>query len=165
MSEEEVKIIEADYSLKKKAGNVDISKYISPEKVRQAEEVVETKKAQMQEDIYNDILELEKAFIKLPEVADVKPSLLFITDTALNVKSNAAMANYILATEFAKSLYQFCMNLSDLDDNDAKIVKAHIDALKNIFKYKKTDTGDQTDRELLKALMQYAKNKNSPEFP
>jgi hypothetical protein len=80
-----------------------------------------------------------------------------MVDIALNIKSGSAMADFPLATEFAKSLYQLCMKIDNMTEDDKAIIQAHISATKQIFTQELHDMGGSLEKDLLAQLSEYTK--------
>lgn len=157
----ETKIVDPDFALKKKTGNANIEKIISPAKIKQAEKVVEKEKTNLKDDVYKDVLKLEQMFNEIKGRKDQRERLEEMGDIALNVKSGAAMAGYVLATELAKSFYQLLMFIDHINSNDEKIIQAQLNSLKLVFASDKTGITGPTDQELVEMLNAYVKQRKS----
>lgn len=166
MAQEEKKsenatIVEPDFALKKKVGNTDIAKVLDKKVVERAQEVVEKQKDNLANDMIEEVDKLERFYEEALSLKDKSIYLKKMTDIALNIKSDAAMAGRPLATDFAKSLYQLCMALNDISAEDSAILRAHIHAIRNVFTGNISDGGGETEQKLLKQLSNYTEHKKS----
>ncbi len=149
-------IIKPDYSLKEKLGDLDINKVLSSEKVQQAEEIIEERKEDFSKEVAEDILELEKIYEKaLKKPADYKVHVGKMMNVTLNIKSSSGIFGYPLATRFAQSLFSFLSVVKNLDEVSARMMDAHIKALKMIYRDNIQGDGGDAGKELLRELQSY----------
>lgn len=147
------RIFEPDFALKEKIGGINIEKLITPEVVKAAEEIINQGKERFAEEILTDIRGLRNSYREFSKDADMNTgSFGQMVDTALNIKSCGGMYGYDLATEVAKSLFEFCMEMDHFDNKSLQIINIHIDALEKIFAYKIMGLGGKKGEEVLSDL-------------
>lgn len=134
-SEEEIRILQPDYSLKKKIGeDVDLKKIFSAENITKAQAVIETHKESFLEWVKNDMNTLEDCYKQAKaSLAESAPHMQKLAKTAFVIKSQAGTFGYALATQIAKSLDDFCNRDFKPQPEHLTVVRKHIDVLQSIF--------------------------------
>lgn len=161
---EGVSIVDPDYKLKKKIGeNIDLNTIFTPAKVEAARRAADSSRLEFLYDIKHRLEEAEKAYNSRQEGDD---TMIILLDHIFAIKSNAGIANYLLASAISKSLYVFLENKKAIKNADEAVIESHLDALKGVFANKIEGDGGELGKELLESLQQvidkYASN--NPKF-
>jgi hypothetical protein len=154
LTDDEVRILEPDFTLKKIIGeDVDIKQVFSPENVSKAQEKIDAHKDSFLTWVKKDIEVLEESYAAaiavLPHCdAEIKK----LARTAFVIKSQAGTFGYSLATVVAKSLDDFCTRYFKPDNAHMTVIRKHIDTISNIFAHNLVGDGGKVGTELANAL-------------
>jgi hypothetical protein len=154
-------IYKPDLSLKRKLGNVDISKLIDEDVVKKVEQVMESSADKILTEVSGEIANINRY------ISIVKDKGQFsvickseLVAAAFSVKSKAGICGYPLISALAKSLYLFCETRKDnekLTKQELDIISWHGEAISAILaKQLKEDDNDfarelQSELEKIKA--------------
>ncbi len=150
LTDDEVRILPPDYTLKKLIGDdVDIKALFSPENVEKAQEVINQHKESFVEWVMADLDLLEQhykdAAAHSPDCeADIKK----LARTSFIIKSQAGTFGYGLGTLIAKSLDEFCGEHAKPSSDHLTVIRKHIDTLSVIFRQSITGNGGKVGNEL-----------------
>jgi hypothetical protein len=132
--------------------------YFNEKRIAAAEKVYAEYIAEKQDDVLHDMVEMvEKMLGQLGTVVPgetIEPILDSIYAQAFSIKCNAGMYGYPLATAFANQLFYYCKEIAGkpLNTHIQACMKAHLDALRIIFKKNIRSMSDPVALELLKEL-------------
>ena len=131
LSDEEVRVIPPDYTLKKIVGATDI---LSPENVEKAQKVIDEHKDSFLEWVMKDIATLEASYqAALADLPHSEPHIKKLARAAFIIKSQAGTFGFEFATHIAKSLDDFCTQHFKPSDQHMTVIRKHIDTLSLIF--------------------------------
>jgi replicative DNA helicase len=150
-----VKTDDQDLGFNKKLKNEKFDNLFDNTTIQNAEKVVERSKDDFLKATLEDFEELKQGVLNLASSSD--PTLVdVIQNKAFSVKSRAATGGYPLASDVAKSLFEFC---EKLDETKYNVIKLHIAALEQIFSGKFDSKDKEKSQKLLSGLHQLvAKN-------
>lgn len=156
LSDEEVRILPPDYTLKKIIGDdVDIKQIFSPENIEKAQQVINEHKESFLEWVLKDIHLLEESYAKAESnLAACDGEIRKLAKTAFIIKSQAGTFGFELATQVAKSLDDFCNQHFRPTPYHMMVIKKHIETLKVIFQKNITGNGGALGKELYQVLHQ-----------
>jgi HPt (histidine-containing phosphotransfer) domain-containing protein len=156
LSDDEVRILPADYALKKIIGNdVDIRQFFSAENIEKAQQVINDHKESFLEWVLKDIHVLEESYANaMTHLATCEPEIRKLAKTAFVIKSQAGTFGFGLATQVAKSLDDFCNQHFHPVPEHMKVIEKHIETLKVIFQKNITGDGGALGKELNQGLVQ-----------
>lgn len=149
-------IMQADYSLKNRIGNLtSLDKILNEQVISRAEKKV-SKNIEYLSEIYDSLLShyifyLRGACNELKsDGSDKKQCLIDIQQTALSIKSSALLFGYELADKFSTSLYLFIPKVKNYDENLYVIIESYISCLEIIVSRKVTNRENIIALKLLK---------------
>lgn len=133
--ESEVKILDPDFSLKKKIGEkVNIAEIFTPERIAEAQQVIDDTKAEFLKWAEKDLIDLEDAYRHFSNDQDaVFFELDRIRKIAFSIKCQAGTFSFELASEVAKSLYNYAMKHEKYSADQMQVLQKHVEALQAIF--------------------------------
>ena len=132
----EVSIFDPDYALKRKIGKeLSIWDILTEENVRQAQQVITNAHGDFMEWVVVDLARLEHAYETLIETPEDDDAFSELLENALSIKAQAGTFGFDLASDVAKSLYNFArnFNLKQRDKSHLLVIRKHIDILYIIF--------------------------------
>ena len=145
-----IKADEQDLGFNKKLKNAKFDNVFDKTTIQNAEKVVERSKDSFLKATLEDFEALKQGVLNLASTSD--PSLVdVIQNKAFSVKSRAATGGYPLASDVAKSLFEFC---EKLDETKYNVIKLHIAALEEIFSGKFDAKDKEKSEKLLNGLHQ-----------
>lgn len=114
---------------------------------------MQEKQSDIQSSLLQEAEDLHTAYqLFLQDPAMNCDGLIQIRDAALHIADNPNSAEYSLAQNVARSLHGLTDGLTEFNTLNLGIIKAHVDALKAIFKDDIKGEGDATGQELLQEL-------------
>lgn len=132
----EVKILEPDFALKKKIGEkINIADIFTPERIAEAQQAIDDTQAEFLLWAEKDLAELDRAYKDFavdPEGAFYE--LDRIRKIAFSVKCQAGTFSFALASEVAKSLYNYTMKHDKgYTPERLSVLQKHIEAIRTII--------------------------------
>lgn len=159
-SQKEVRILPPDTSLKEKIG-VDLERIFTPGKIRQAEIAIKSNEEEFLATTNKDIQKLRTLLQKYEEgearqygdkLADE------IRNISINIKGVSGIFGYQLASATANSLFLFCEDMKEVNEESVSIIVTHVDALMAIFRENIRGHGGTLGRELTEQLQQLVRH-------
>lgn len=150
----EIAFRDADHALGDKVGrDVKAADLLSDENVKKAQEILTSNADHFADWVVMDISRLEHLHKKLLQDADVQESLDEVMDVALSIKSQAGTFGFPLATEVAKSLYDYTKKMGgELTPDRLTVIRKHIDTLYVMFHHEMRKDSAKVGEEVLKGL-------------
>lgn len=150
MTSKLVSVDEQNLGLNKKLKNVKFENAFDTTVVQKAEKLVQRSEENFLKATLDDFAELKESFQKLTSSSDNSLANQ-LQDKAFSVKSRAATGGFPLASDVAKSLFEFC---EKLDETKYNVIKIHIAALEEIFSGKFDSKDQEKATKLLSGLRQ-----------
>lgn len=153
-SEGDVTIVNPDFRLKEKIGeDIALGEIFSPENVRKAQQIIHNSQPEYLQWISDDIRHMEAAYKKLEmnpahKAADIQE----LYHIALQVKSQAGMFNYDLASSVAESMVNMIEGIDHIDAPRMRASRKHIDVLYVIFQRNISGMGGLIGKDLMDSL-------------
>jgi hypothetical protein len=133
----DVQIIEPDYRLKEKIGNVDVKQIFTDEVIKKAQGKIENSRDNFLGWVAEDIEKLEKLYnAAIADLESCKLHIVELEKIADKIKAQAGTFGFNLATSVAKSLCNFCNKHKVIKNTHLIVIRKHIDTLSVIFKNK-----------------------------
>ena len=132
--------------------------YFNAKRIAEAERVYDQCIAEKQEGVVHDMVEMVEKMIAQLDKIEPGQTMESIIDSiyaqAFSIKCNAGMYGYPLATAFANQLFYYCKEIAGkpLNLHVQACMRAHLDALRIIFKKNIRSMSDPVALELLKEL-------------
>jgi hypothetical protein len=154
LSDEDVRIVPPDYTLKKIIGDdVDLKQVFSAENIEKAQSVINEHKDSFLEWVVKDIEAIEAAYAKAAaDPGNCEPEIRKLARGAFVVKSQAGTFGFALGSHVAKSLDDFCNNDFRPVPDHFIVISKHIETLKLIFQKNITGDGGEVGKELSSTL-------------
>jgi len=133
-----ISVSDQELGFNQKLKNVKFDKIVDTSTVQKAENLVERSKDDFRKATLKDFEELKDSCAELVETSD-RAFVDNIQSKAFSVKSRAATGGYPLASDVARSLFEFCEKVDEAKHN---VIKVHVAALEEIFSGK-FDVKDQ----------------------
>ena len=153
LSDEEVRVLPPDHTLKKIIGeDVDIKQLFSVENVEAAQQVINEHKDSFMEWVLKDLEQLKEAYVQLKDSKELEPSIRRLAKTAFVIKSQAGTFGFGLGTRIAKSLDDFCNAHLHPNPDQMKVIEKHIETLSIIFQKNISGDGGAVGKELSESL-------------
>ena len=149
--DDDATILPPDYSLKKAIGNQELGKLLDEAVIEQAQGNVDKQQDNFLIWITEDLAKIDHAFKKLTPPSEDKDSLDKLREASLAIKSHAGTFGFGLASEVARSLYNFCGGYS-FSKGHHLVIGKHIIAVKLILEKGIKGNGDAMGKELLSDL-------------
>lgn len=150
---ERVVISNPNENLKKMiGGDVSAEFILDEEVVKAAQEVILAKASEFAGWVRIDLKSLDEAYRLLEKSPNDRGILDDIAGTALTVKSQSGMFGYDLATQVAKTFYNFLSLRPEVNDIGLLVIRKHIDLLFVIFHQEITGSGEKIGEEALDML-------------
>lgn len=144
-----VSVNEQDLGLNNKLANVKFDNVFDTVTIQNAQKLVERNKNNFLTAVVIDFNELKKEFDGLAIGAE-HFAIEVLQNKAFSIKSRATIAGFPVASDVAKSLFEFCENsIKILDATKYAVVKVHVHALEGIF----TGKFDIQNKELCEKLI------------
>jgi hypothetical protein len=156
VNEADVTIVPPDYSLKKAIGNQELGKMLDETVIKDAQKNVDKQQDNFLIWITEDMAKIDHSYTLLTPPSQDKQALAKLCEAALAIKSHAGTFGFGLASEVARSLYNFCEAYSFSQNNHLVIAK-HVEVIKLILEKSIKGDGGAMGKELLQDL---AKLKN-----
>ena len=141
---------EQELGLNQKLKNVKFENIVDTLAIQKAENLMQRSKGDFLKATLQDFEELKQSCVTLAETLDYS-HIDNIQNKAFSVKSRAATGGYPLASDVAKSLFEFC---EKVDEAKYSIIKIHIAALEEIFSGKFDGKDKEKNAKLLAGLNQ-----------
>jgi hypothetical protein len=151
---DEVQIIAADYSLKKRIGeNLDLRVILSAENIESVQQVV----TRYQKDF---IIWVEKDMTTIMQSLryteqNLSKSIPYITKmkkAAFAIKSQAGTFGFDLASKVARSLEMFCEKDFRYEEGQLVVLRKHVETLRTILSQQIGGDGGQMGKDVMSAL-------------
>lgn len=160
--EPDVRIVEPDFSLKKKIGeHVNIAEIFSPERVADAQQVIDNGQAQFLQWVTIDLKELDKHFNELYLMPNAESAAHErIRKTAFAIKCHAGTFGFNLGSEVARGLHNFLAHHKEYSEEQLAVVQKHIESLKAILMNNIQGDGGKMGEELTESLKKLVEKYN-----
>lgn len=149
-----VSVSEQKLGLNEKLKNVKFEEAFDTTTVQKAEQVVKRSEDEFKKAVEEDFSQLKETFERI--AADIERSqkmLDELQETAFSIKSRADTGGYGLASDVARSLFEFCEKYMFMIDSTKFItLKLHVNALDEIFKGKFDMKNKENSDKLLNGL-------------
>lgn len=153
LREDEVRIIEPDYALKKMIGEeVDLEQLFNEENLARAQKIIDNHKDSFLEWVMKDLDKLEEAYQAASQLRPGDVNIKKIARAAFVIKSQAGTFGFALATQIAKSLDDYCTKYFKPTEQDLQVVRKHIDCLFTIFRSHISGDGGAMGKEITEML-------------
>lgn len=155
LSNEEVRILPPDYTLKKLVGHdIDLREALNSDVLEKAQAVINSHKDSFLEWVKQDLQTLELCYKEAAEhFPGCDEDIRKLARAAFVIKSQAGTFGFGLATRVAKSLDDFCTQQFRPESQHMTVVRKHIDALTAIFSKNMAGDGDAIGTALMESLM------------
>lgn len=152
--EEEITIIDADFSIKEKIGShITLDDIFNAENIARAQRIIHQSRGDYLDWVVNDLTRLDFAFTRLETLPrHDRDEVAAVRDIALHIKSQAGVFDYTLASQVADSLYDLCLPRSHLSASALLAGRKHVDALYVIFQRNIQGSGGSIGEELRSSL-------------
>ena len=128
-----ISVNDQDLGFNKKLENVKFDNVFDTVTIQNAEKLVERNKNNFLTAVVIDFNDLKKEFDAIAIGAD-HAAIETLQNKAFSIKSRATIGGFEVASNVAKSLFEFCENhIKILDATKHAIVKVHVHALEDIF--------------------------------
>lgn len=154
-SEDSVRILPPDFSLKRKIGmDIKLSEIFTPERIAAAQEAIDETRSEFVEWAQRDLMELEHAYraIQRNETDNKLLKADKIRKLAFSLKCQSGTFGFDLGSSVAKSLYDFFNKHQALDADEMLVLRKHLDALQVIFQQNIQGDGADIGQELMATL-------------
>ncbi len=149
-------IYNPDFSLKRKIGNVDISKIIDETVIKKGESIIEDSADRILQEILQEVTIIDNHINMLQEQKQFTGnSKAEIISVAFSIKSKAGLCGYPLVSALAKSLHLFCETQADgtkLLKQQLDIILWHREAIRAVLSNKLKDKNSEFAKALLVEL-------------
>ena len=147
-------VVAPDYALKKRLGDeVNINDILRPEVLIESQKIISKTQGMFLDWIAKDFAELELAYLAWVKGKGASYlSLEKIQKVAYGIKCNAGIFGYELASDAARSLFNFCTSKPKDSPATLMIVEKHLDALRGIFQLGIEGNGGKMGTELMDSL-------------
>jgi DNA-binding response OmpR family regulator len=151
---EEITIIDADFSIKEKIGShVTLDDIFNVENIARAQRIIHQSRGDYLDWVVNDLTRLDLAFKRLETFPrHDRDEVAAVRDVALHIKSQAGVFDYTLASQVADSLYDLCLPRSHFSPSAILAGRKHVDALFVIFQRNIQGSGGTVGEDLRKSL-------------
>ena len=157
MTSKKIDVNSQELGLNKKLKNVKFDAAFDKTTIQNAEKAVERSADTFLKATLDDFERLKTSFARLAATSDSE----FVDDIqskAFSVKSRASNGGFPLASDVAKSLFEFC---EKVDETKYAVIKVHVAALEEIFSGKFDSKDKEKADKLLDGLRKLAlKSKN-----
>ena len=153
--ENAVRILPADFSIKKKIGiNVDLKQIFTPERIEAAQKTIDDTKSDFIKWAQKDLEDLEDAYSQLQKNLNgaQEPEVEKIRKLAFSLKCQAGTFGFDLGSEVARSMNNYINTHPTYDATTVTVLRKHIDALQVIFEQNIQGMGDKMGSELMDNL-------------
>jgi len=139
IKENGARIVAPYFGLKEKIGGASITSIVTDRAVENAEQAIENHGSSYAQEVMDEIIEIKDQINNLAEkiesgdVSKDRDEFRLIVRNVLNIKSNAGLYGYSLATQVARSLFEYCMESDCMNARGITIINVHIDALSAVF--------------------------------
>jgi hypothetical protein len=149
---DDVTIIDADYTLLNKVGKNNLDKFLAPEVVRKAEKVIADSADEFYADCINESAKLQKAIGQLKEgMPSADSSVKNIIATAFGIKTKSGQAGFDLVADLAKSLHILCEEKIEtaLTAPTVKVIDWHGNSIHHLLSAKVKGRGGEIGKAIL----------------
>ena len=148
-----VQILPPDYSLKKKIGeDVNIRDILTPEVVQKSQELIDSQQGDFIEWAFKDLVTLTHAFNALKKSPYADGHFKKLLNVAFSLKCQAGTFGFSLASNVAKSLYDYCNRITSIDEGAFVVLGKHVESLTVIFQQNIKGDGGDIGKELMGTL-------------
>lgn len=147
-------LVEPDFSLKKKMGDLKLEDVFNKERVDQAETVITRHVEEFHDLVRQDLENLRQTFAVLRRKMEdaQEANLMALSETAFSIKSRSGLHGYSFASDVAKSLMDLCDHIHQVNKPITQALDAHIRTLDLIFESNLQTHSTKTAQELLAEL-------------
>lgn len=151
------KLFDADKSLQYKVGLENLDDLIPDNVVANAQYQVNASAAEFEAHLNEEMAKVGKLYEQFKENPNANDAVFKeLEASVLNIKSNAGMFNYQLATLLAWTLYNTIASIADgLDDKKDAIAQGLIRALNVVFQKRMTGDGGASGKALIEEVSQF----------
>ena len=151
-TEEDVFMLDVDYSLRNKlGGSLSATELFSEENIREAQRIITHSRGKFLEWVVGDLSELEDGYRRI-EAAPDEEEITHFASAALKVKSRAGTFGYDLASQVADSLCDITHGVEHADAKRLIAIRKHIDVLYVIFQRNILGSGGAMGKDLMDSL-------------
>lgn len=153
--DETVKILPPDYTLRKKVGNADLGRLLSPQIVAAAQQVITQSADQFFDECVTDVQKLERGIQDIGSAPDKTEQILHeMSAVTFSLRTKAGIGGYDLVSVLAKSLHQHCTQTGDsaLTPTQLRIMQWHVESLVQLLKLKVKGLGGAVGDAILAEL-------------
>ncbi|MCH2548220.1 MAG: hypothetical protein MK052_11520 [Alphaproteobacteria bacterium] len=150
-----VRILPPNFNIKEKIGmNVNLSEIFTPERIAEAQQVIDDTQAEFVDWATKDLVELEHTYrIIAKDPANANATRIEkIRKIAFSLKCQAGTFGYPLGSDVAKSLYSYTTKHDSYTADNIAVLRKHIDALQVILQQNIQGEGGTMGKELIDGL-------------
>lgn len=153
VGEQQVVVKNPDRKLKEAIGSdLTAEKIFDPDNIRQAQQVILNMKTEYNAWVADDIGKMDAIYMALSMDMEAKEPWDILRDTTFSMIGQAGTFGYHLASEVAKSLYEYVIHTPAPDAASLVVLRKHIDTLYVIFSKEMVGDGENIGREVVEAL-------------
>lgn len=128
-----INVNEQNLGLNEKLKNIKFDDAFDKKKLEKAQAAIDSSKEAFLEATLEDMKDLQEIFQRL-SADSVKAEIIKMQDLAFSIKSRAGTAGYPIASQVAKSLFEFFeQRVEELDKEKFGVAKVHVSALDQIL--------------------------------
>jgi two-component system chemotaxis response regulator CheY len=159
VNEQDITLVNADYSLKEKIGeDISIKEILSPEKIQEAQQIIANAKDEFMQWIVSDLRDLEESYITLNNNPAHKPTdVKTLSGCILSIKSRAGTFGFDLASIVSDMMLRLIKDHQSISPSLLRAVRKHIDVLYVIFQRNIQGSGGELGKDLMDTLTALAK--------
>ena len=150
----QVKIIAADLSLKKKLGSASLDQIFSAKVVQRAQDVIKESSDEFIKECFDELNNLKQAVNKLSDEKKSQTAIRDVISSSFSIKAKAAIGGYDLVSTIANSLHLRCeiLGSESVVPSSLAIIKWHEDTLGSLLKLGVKGSGGQMGDAILQEL-------------
>jgi len=148
----DVQIIGPDFTLKDKVGG-NLDQIFSDKNVNKAQAFIDSHQEAFVDWAVKDLAAMEHVYRHAETTLDkATKEIAKLARTAFSLKAQSGTFGYMLASQVAKSLCDFCEERFEPTDRHMIIVRKHMDILTMIFQKKMTTETENKSHEIMQTL-------------